>query len=70
MEPDSKLTSAKPHVTINMILPINWRSLLLFSCFGCLNIKDCLNLFTYRLNTLYDDPVSQVPGILFILQRT
>jgi hypothetical protein len=39
--------------------------LLCFFCFGRLNIKDCLNLVTYRLNTLSGDPVSQVFYLLY-----
>jgi hypothetical protein len=35
-----------------MNLPVNWRILLLFSCFGHLDIKDSVNLVTYRVNTL------------------
>jgi hypothetical protein len=42
-----------------LTITINRCKLFLFSCFGRLNLKDCLKLVTYRLNTLSGDPVSR-----------
>jgi hypothetical protein len=45
-----------------LTLPINWLSGFFFSYLGINNVKESrhINLVTYRLNALSDDPVSQV----------
>jgi hypothetical protein len=43
-----------------LTIPMKWHRWLFFSYLGRLNIKDCLNLVMYRLNTLSGDPIFQV----------
>jgi hypothetical protein len=49
---------AKPHITI--IVDYNNKQGLIFSCFGFLNIKDCLNHVIYRLNTFSFYPMYSI----------
>jgi hypothetical protein len=61
MDPGKKLTSAKPHVAIideytNKMVLFD----VVFLFFEIMNNKDCLNLLTYRLNTLSGDPLYQI----------
>jgi hypothetical protein len=60
MDPGWKLNSAKPDISMIVDYTNKLAYLLLFSCFGRLNIKNRLNLVTYSLNVLSGDAVSQV----------